>query len=496
MGYRGVPSRPSGRPLGGEMRAEKRGGEPSPLWQAIAEVVAAHAVMLRDAGVVDEAGAAAVLTAVDGVRRGEAPAGGPAGLVAAFEERLEALVAPKAAGAGALGRGRADTAATALRMVLRSALLDLLAALDGLRLALLDLADAHVFTLMPAFGEGRPLQPTSLAHYLGGVLGPLARAAAGLRTTWPEINRSPMGAVALASTGLPIDRDAVAAALGFDGPIVSTFDAVAATDHLPAALAPAVAAATAQRRFLGDLQTWLRSEPGSLRLAPNWLAPADAALPQFAPAAGLDRLVAGAVALEADAATVARLAGAVPYGPAGGGLDLAAERTLALLADARALLTRSADLVGGLEINRAYFASRAGRDHVTSGDLADLLMAEEGLDPAAARALAAMTARAAIEQGIEASGITPQLIDANALLAVGRELGIEVERLGPYLAPRRFLERRTALGGPAPTATRDTLERERTIVLADERWRQETADRLHVALAGLEREVAAILSAG
>src|SRR5688572_31844556 len=30
---------------------------------------------------------------------------------------------------------------------------------------------------------------------------------------------------------------------------------------------------------------------------------------------------------------------------------------------------------------------------------------------------------------------------------IGRELGIEIERLGAYLAPRRFIEKRTVLGG-------------------------------------------------
>ncbi|MBA3413744.1 MAG: hypothetical protein H0U10_00775 [Chloroflexia bacterium] len=466
------------------------------LWEAIGDVVTAHVIMLRDAAVLDDASAAAVLTALDGVRRGDPPDGGATPLVAAFDERLDALTSARAPGVGALGRGRTDTAATAGRVVLRTTLLDLLAATDGLRLALLDLAEAHVFTLMPAYGEGRPLQPTTLAHYLGGVIGPVGRAAARLRVGFAEGNRSPMGAVALASTGVNVDREAVARMLGFDGPVVSTFDAVSAIDHLAAALDPAAAVATAAGRFLTDLQTWLRAEPGSVRIAPRWLALADASLPHFLPAAGLDRLVAEALAVASDAAVAGRLAAAIPYGPVGAAIDRPTARTLAVLAAARSLAVESTALVGeGLEINRAHFAGRAGRDHVTTGELAALLVEQEGLDPAAARALTAAVANNALDLGLEASGITPQAIDAAALLTIGRELGIEIERLGPYLAPRRFLERRTALGAPSPASTRDWLELERTRVLADERWRDETAARIRESLVELEREVSGILSA-
>jgi len=83
-------------------------------WRAIGRVVAAHVVMLREAEVLDEAAAGSVLSALDGVARGEPPAPaerplpGLLGLVAAFEGRLDAQTAAGAAGAGALGRGRLE----------------------------------------------------------------------------------------------------------------------------------------------------------------------------------------------------------------------------------------------------------------------------------------------------------------------------------------------------------------------------------------------------
>ncbi len=464
------------------------------IWAAIGETIAAQAVMLRDAATFDDPVAAAVLTALDGARRGDPPAAPLTALVAAFDERLDALVSPGAAGAPGIARTRAEVAATALRLILRDDVLALQESLDRFRLALLDVAAEHVFTLMQAYGEGQPLQATSLAHWLGGALGPLGRATMRLRNAFSEANCSPMGAMSLASTGLRVDRELVASRLGCDGPVPNTLDALAATDHLVAALDAAVAATSPVARLLDELRDWLRAEPASLRLDEEWLADSDPAVPQFRPAAALDRIVADARALRADAAATAGMLADIPYGPAGHALDQPAARTLAALAIARSVLDRAAALVASVKVNRAHLANRAGRDFTTASELADFIMLEEGIDPASARAIAALSIRRATDAGLEMGGLTPQVIDGAALLVIGRELGIEIERFGGYLAPRRVLERRTATGSPAPAATRDWLELERTRVLADERWRDETAAKLRDAHARLEREVAEILA--
>ncbi|MGH2613911.1 MAG: hypothetical protein ACRDJC_01625 [Thermomicrobiales bacterium] len=44
------------------------------MWEAIGRGLTAHAVMLRDADIVDDAVAAALLTAIDSAGRGQPPA--------------------------------------------------------------------------------------------------------------------------------------------------------------------------------------------------------------------------------------------------------------------------------------------------------------------------------------------------------------------------------------------------------------------------------------
>ncbi|MCC7024906.1 MAG: hypothetical protein IT338_18900 [Thermomicrobiales bacterium] len=442
------------------------------LWEAIGEALSAHIVMLRDTAIIDDASAAALLETVANVRQGAPPAiEGPLALVAAFDERCDSLSAPGIAGGARIGRTGHDLAATAQWLVLRERALSLAAELDAARSALIELAEQHVFTLMNAWAGGTPVQPTNLAHFLTGAIAPLGRAARRLRATYEAFDRAPLGAASLAGPGLPIDREETADLLGSEGPVESTFDALAAIDHLVALGDDARDAVAPLQRLVGEFLVWSRTDPQAFRLADDLSASADLTLPTFRPARVLERLAGEARRVERSADNVARTALALPYGPPGELGEEVVVATAETLEGATRVAAAIPVLLGeSLEINRAWLARNAGRDLVTTGDLAHFLMAEEGLDPASAQQIAAMTANRARQEGLEASAIGPAMIDAAALLVIGRELGVEIERLGAYLAPRRFIEKRTLLGGPAAPAVREYLERERERLHADRRW--------------------------
>ncbi len=471
------------------------------MWEAIGHALTAHAIMLRDAAIADDAMAASLLTAIDGARRGEPPAiDGSLALTAAFDDRVDSLVAPGAAGAVRIGRARHDLAATAQRLVLRDRALALAETLDAACGALLELAESHVFTLMPVWSGSGALQPTNFAHYLTGVTAPLARAVRRLHAAYDELDRSALGAGALAGPGLPVDREVTADLLGSEGPIESTFDALSAIDIVVTLGETAAATVVPARRLAAELMLWLRTDPQALRLDEELLAPADANLPHFRPPAALAQLVTEARRVENDAATIARMVRDIPYGPSGEMADDAVAMAGASLSRAGAVLETLTRLMNGpIEINRAWLARNAGSGLVTSGDLADFLMAEEALDPSSARDIAAMTANRAKQEGLEASSITPAMIDAAALLVVGRELGVEIERLGAYLAPRRFIEKRAVLGGPAPAAIREYLAQERDRLHEDARWLEAKRRRIALAAENIEirtEEILAVASSG
>ncbi|MGB3328076.1 MAG: hypothetical protein WBA46_03925, partial [Thermomicrobiales bacterium] len=170
------------------------------------------------------------------------------------------------------------------------------------------------------------------------------------------------------------------------------------------------------------------------------------------------------------------------------GAALGAE-TATVLAEAGELLTE------GMTINRAYLGNRAGRASTTGGDLAAFLMAEEGLPPSAARAIAAMVLRQLQEQKLEVSGIQQDMIDSAAMLTIGREIKVERETLGRYLAPRRYLERRAVLGSPASASTREWLASERHDLDADRSRHSTERQPGGAALAQLREAMAAATAA-
>lgn len=454
-------------------------------WQAMAGVVGAHLIMLRDVEILDDSALETLLAAVENVRNSLPSDQSLQELVAEFDERVDSNVAQEVRGAALVGRGLADVLATVVRLIVREDLLTLAWSLNQARAAFLDLADAHVVSIIPAYAGGQPAQPTTFAHLLGGVISPLARVTKILVDVYHAVDQSPMSSVSLASTGLEIDPGRTAVLLGFARIMDNAFDAVSAVDHVAGALHTARGAVQPIARFLDELRVWERTQLDALQFDENHVR-SDTSLPQFASAGSLQNLAS-------EAENILRLAssahGAVetfPYGPVFGPDHDTLLSASTVLSHATWFLEQCTDFVSNqLRINRAVLANRAGKGMITSSDLADFLMLEEQLPPFAARAIAHRTIAAAREQGREASGITPEFIDSAALLVLGRELRVEFEAISRYLAPRRFIERRGLAGGPAPATMRAYLEHARNELAQDQQWQADIAARVAESMRSL-----------
>src|SRR5699024_8978440 len=106
-----------------------------------------------------------------------------------------------------------------------------------------------------------------------------------------------------------------------------------------------------------------------------------------------------------------------------------------------------------------YLANRAGRLYSTASDVAVFLMEDQQLTPTAAQRIAGLAIARMKDEQLEASSITPDIIDGAAVMVIGQELKVEMETLGRYIAPRRYIERRDVLGSPKADRTRAWLER-------------------------------------
>ena len=128
------------------------------------------------------------------------------------------------------GRSRNDQVALDLRLWLRKASrLARLALLDAID-ALCDLASGNTATLMPGYTHMQRAQPVTFAHHLLAWCAAIERDYGRFEDADARADESPLGACALAGTGLPVDREATAAALGFSRPSRNSMDAVADRD--------------------------------------------------------------------------------------------------------------------------------------------------------------------------------------------------------------------------------------------------------------------------
>ena len=128
------------------------------------------------------------------------------------------------------GRSRNDQVATDLRLWLREAIDQLLERLKQTQAAFLDLAEREVGTVLPGYTHLQRAQPILFAHWCLAYFEMLVRDRERLAEVRRRVNVLPLGSAALAGTSFPIDREAVARELEFDGVTRNSVDAVSDRD--------------------------------------------------------------------------------------------------------------------------------------------------------------------------------------------------------------------------------------------------------------------------
>ncbi len=128
------------------------------------------------------------------------------------------------------GRSRNDQVATDLRLWLREEIDRTTTSLRRTQQALLDFASANRLAVMPGYTHLQRAQPVLFAHWCLAYFEMLARDRERLADVRQRVNILPLGSAALAGTSYPIDREAVAHALGFDAVSRNSLDAVSDRD--------------------------------------------------------------------------------------------------------------------------------------------------------------------------------------------------------------------------------------------------------------------------
>ena len=128
------------------------------------------------------------------------------------------------------GRSRNDQVATAFRLWLRDETDAISAFVRGVQAALVNLASRHAEAVLPGYTHLQRAQPVMFAHWCLAYFEMLKRDRERLADARGRINVMPLGSGALAGTGFPVDRQAVAEELGFDSISANSLDAVSDRD--------------------------------------------------------------------------------------------------------------------------------------------------------------------------------------------------------------------------------------------------------------------------
>ena len=367
-----------------------------------------------------------------------------------IEARLGELIGA-AAGRLHTARSRNDQVATDFRLWVRDALTRSESEMRGLQAALIDRAEEHAATVMPGFTHLQSAQPVTFGHHLLAYVEMLGRDRGRLGDCLTRLNECPLGAAALAGTSFPIDRQASAAALGFDRPAANSIDAVSDRDFALEALSTAAIAATHLSRLAEELVIWSSAQFAFIRLSDGF-STGSSIMPQKRnpDAAELVRAKTGRITGALVALLMVMKGLALSYAK-----DMQEDKEPLFDAfDSLSLCLRaSAGMIRDLQVDAKAMADAAGEGHATATELADWLVRELGKPFREAHHVVGRVVRRADELSCRLEELS-----LDELQAVEPRIAASARDV---LDPLRAVESRASYGGTAPSQVRAQVARAR-----------------------------------
>ena len=370
----------------------------------------------------------------------------------AVEARLTDLVG-EVGGKLHTARSRNDQVATDVRLWLKRRLGTLTTAVGSLVTTLLDRVEADGQVLLPGYTHLQRGQPILLGHHLLGHAWALSRDLERIRDVTARVDRSPLGACALAGTPHPIDRQQTAQLLGFSGPIENAMDAVASKDHIQETVSACAICMSTLSRMAEELVLWSSAEFALIRLDERHTT-SSSIMPQKRNPDGAELIRGEASVVFGNLQALLTLTKAMPLAY---NRDLQHERKPLIESVLRTMASVQllAAMWRRLDVRTARFESELCGDFSLATELADLLV-ERGVPFREAHRVVAQAVRWCEERG---GNLT--LLDGGAAQQFHPKLPSD---LGLWLDPRAAVERRTSFGGTASSEIDRQVSRLRNLV--------------------------------
>jgi len=369
----------------------------------------------------------------------------------AVERRLGELIGP-VAGKLHTGRSRNDQVSTDLRLYLLREMSTLDTALTALQQAIVEQAEAHLDVIMPGYTHLQPAQPVRFSHWCMSHFWRLQRDRERLAEAARHTSVLPLGAGALAGNPFGIDRQALAAELGFAAVAPNSMDAVSDRDYVAEFLFWAALLQVHLSSLAEDLILWSSREFGFVQLDEAF-STGSSLMPQKRNPDSLELLRGKSGRLLGHlTALLVTLKGL----PSGYNKDLQEDKQG--LFDAIDTLTLELPVAAGvvrtLRVNAARMAA-ALDDGLLATDLADYLVAR-GVPFRQSHHLVGQAVKRAEELGLPLSGL-----DLAEYWAIHPRFGPDLYTVFDH---QRSVERRSAEGGTALASVHAQIEQARTLL--------------------------------
>ncbi|MBN1785203.1 MAG: argininosuccinate lyase [Candidatus Bathyarchaeota archaeon] len=449
------------------------------LLEAVIKINQAHVTMLTEQNIIDSQNGAKLLAALAEIDPKKELDQTLEDVHLAVEEEVNKKVGLDVGGNLHIAKSRNDQVSTAIRMTLRTDILELMNLIVKLQTSLIDLAEKHTETLVPSYTHLHPAQPITFAHMLVAYIDALERNLKRLEETIPRVNMCPMGAGAIATTSFPINRDRTTELLGFSKVLENSIDAVGSRDFLLETLASLTLLAIDISRMAEDLIVWSSPDFGIIDL-PESFAFTSSIMPQKknpdvleVVRARMSQVLGNFVA---SATTMKAL-------PSGYNLDLQ-ELTPKLwesIETVAASVVMLSELAKNLNVNKGIFSKQI-LNYSTTTELANLLVKQYNVPFRTSHKIVGAVVKTLLDKNLALSGMTPELLNKTAKDSAGITLAVKLANIKDSIDPKKFVESHKAMGGPAPAEVKRMLKnrlqltRQSKTSLKEQKSRLEEAD--------------------
>ncbi|MDX6590708.1 MAG: argininosuccinate lyase [Solirubrobacterales bacterium] len=303
------------------------------------------------------------------------------------------------------GRSRNDQVATDVAMVVQAHSLRAIELCAAAMEQLLELAKAHRDWPMPGYTHLQRAQPVYLGHHLLAYFWMLARDTLRFQFALDSAGVMPLGSGALAGVNWEIDRDEVAADLGFEHVSRNSVDGASNRDFALDYLAAAATCSMHLSRLGSEIVIWSSSEFGFCELDESFSS-GSSIMPQKKNPDSAELLRAKSPRVAADHQTLLGVMHALPL-TYGKDLQEDKEPLFDAIDTVEGCLDLTAGMLGGVSFDHDRMEAASGDEMLAATEIADLLV-RRGVPFREAHGIVGDLVRDSIESGRPLSELTPE----------------------------------------------------------------------------------------